>query len=151
MNMYNCKRAQWNYAIILFLAANLAFHASACDGDDSGTIAQDDEAIMDGLSSGFIPALLAIELEDAFLSGDVDTLETLLSDDYIDNTAASQALFAPPQTGVEALVSDALAVSGGFPDAERVVESIAVKRGRVHVQSAVSARHLGDYAGFPAT
>lgn len=83
---------------------------------------------------------------DVFEAGDLELLDELLTDDFVDHEA-------PPGTpdGRDAPKAMLSELRRGFPDLRVIVEDMIAEGDRIAVRARMTGTHQGDYMGIPAT
>lgn len=84
--------------------------------------------------------------EEAATGGDVDVLDEILADDFVDHS-----LFGREVVGVEASKAQLRAILTAFPDFEATVEDVVAEGDRVAMRVTLSGTHEGEFMGLEPT
>jgi steroid delta-isomerase-like uncharacterized protein len=83
---------------------------------------------------------------EAFATGDLDVIDELFADDYIDRHLLPGA---PP--GPEGVKFQVTTLRSGFPDAEFIAEDLVAEGDTVAVRQTFRGTHSAEFLGIPPT
>ncbi len=86
--------------------------------------------------------------EEAFSQGNLDVVDEIVADNYVNHDPAAPPDLPPGREGVKALASF---YRSAFPDAQLTIEDAIAEGDTVVTRWTGRGTHQGDFAGIPAT
>lgn len=84
-------------------------------------------------------------IEEVWRQGQVDAIDELFAEDYVDHS------FGPEPVGRDALKGFVVSFRAAFPDMEYDLQQVVAEGDTVASRDTVRATHKGDFMGIPAT